>query len=199
MDALDALEADSSVPSTPTTPTTPAPVSRSLLLHFNLPVLICNSLSQRRSEDRRRLKRKASQQFSERMSDISRLENLDLSPEPPAKLRMMSSQTTAQADAEISNDDLLSCADMSALTPGDELDIDLPACGLGGLLESEGSSPAVSDSLTNGNYHEASSGCNDFFSTLDEVHVHLISSFVTQGPFAYLSGCSGLTRALRCA
>lgn len=153
MEALDTLDADSSVPSPPTTPTTPAP---------------------RRPEDRRRLKRKASMQFSERMSDIRRLENLDLSPEPPAKVRlMMSSQSTARGDVEISNDDLMSCADISAPTPGDELEIDLPACVLGGFLDSEGSSPGASDSLTPGSYyHKANSDCSDFFSTFDEVISH---------------------------
>merc|ERR1711871_224919 len=126
--SLDSFDGETA-PSPPTTPTIATP---------------------RKSESRRGLKRKASQQFSERMSSISRYENaLDLSP---------SKRQSAPLD--------LSSYDTSM--PVDDMDM----AALGGFLVDSGvdTTSPVSDSLAYGDaVFSRAKPSNSIFSTLDEV------------------------------
>lgn len=158
--SLDSLDMDTSAPSSPNTSPVPS----------------------KKCDDRRRLKRKASQQFTERLSNISHLEEIDLSTQdlPAAGKHNLMKHEHPDEELSITNNDLLSCVDMSAPMSTEDLDMDLAPCAMAGLLADtmvEVSSPGVSDSLTNGGCYGDLFKPKTLFSTLDEV-IHLGQSNV---------------------
>merc|ERR1711871_1902974 len=142
--SLDSLDGDISAPSSPN-----------------------ESVATQRKADGRRTKRKASQQFSERLSCLDDLQlPQEMSDSPLSKRRMMSHQQAsemAMCSTDISSSDLMSCVDM----PSEELDMGAMA----GLLADTTVevSSGVSDSLTNGGCYGALFKSKSLFSTLEEV------------------------------
>jgi len=142
--SLDSLDGDISAPSSPN-----------------------ESVATQRKADGRRTKRKASQQFSERLSCLDDLQlPQEMSDSPLSKRRMMSHQQAsemAMCSTDISSSDLMSCVDM----PSEELDMGAMA----GLLADTTVevSSGVSDSLTNGGCYGDLFKSKSLFSTLEEV------------------------------
>jgi len=159
VNSLDSLEESSAVstPSTPT-PTTATP--------------------RKAAEGRRALKRKASTQFGDRLTDMSLETSMELvqdfarhvAPKRQAPERQASQDRVASWETE-GNDNYLDSDLMDASAQGqsfeDDLDM-LAPCGMAGLLVDptvEQTSTGVSDSLTNGGHY----GFGGHFAGLDEV------------------------------
>lgn len=162
LDSIDTLDmGDTSPPSSPSIPS-----SRS-------------SPAERKVDDRRRLKRKASQQFHDRMSAMNKFDKLDLPTSPPMKRQNVKSEPQHEHElmlvqqAMSGRNDLLGGPAMH----DEELDMGLGGCGMAGLLADttmEVCSTAVSDSLTNGGYYGQCDGdkrVDPLFSTLGEVMI----------------------------
>lgn len=151
--SLDSLDGDISAPSSPS-----------------------ESVATQRKSDSRRMKRKASQQFSERLTclDDMELSHQEISDSPLSKRRMMSHQQASEmpmCSTDISNGDLMSCVDMSTSMPSEELDMDVTRCAMAGLFADTTVevSSGVSDSLTNGGCYGDLFTSKSLFSTLQEV------------------------------